>query len=103
MPGFGEPQGCPAAEQCATTLASDIEEANGLDDKVERLQARCLSLTSMVRCMCSSCAAATESDENFINAHTEFCSPAMRVQFHEAGGGSHLILWYRRESLCFSW
>jgi hypothetical protein len=70
------------------TMKTDLDSGNELTNRIERLQANCQSLTAMVRCMCTKCEAMTESDENFVSAHKTFCTPAMRSQFHQAGGAS---------------
>ncbi len=80
------PQQCGAAQQCADTLNDAISDAGTLKDKIQRLQANCQALTTMVHCMCTGCENTVESDPGFISAHETFCSPAMMAQFRMAGG-----------------
>jgi len=76
---------CPAAAQCIGELQASLDGANALDDRLLQLQASCLSLTNMVKCMCGGCQNVVESDESFKDAHETYCSPAMLAQFRLAG------------------
>lgn len=57
-----------------------------IEDPLQKTQAMCEMLTKRAHCMCINCEATLESDQAFLQAHVDNCSPAQMAAYHLAGG-----------------